>query len=80
MRNRGWFKRGEDARRHALTPEERRRGGKQAFAQLWKRHPHVVRWLLEHRIKPPIDRQQRNADILAWADARRHQEPDDLPY
>jgi hypothetical protein len=25
--NRGWFKRGQDIRRHALTPEERRRGG-----------------------------------------------------
>jgi hypothetical protein len=79
MRNRGWFQKGADPRRHQFTPEERRRGGKTAFATLWKTQPKVARWLLEHKIKPPRHRQERNAAILAWADARRRQTPDDIP-
>jgi hypothetical protein len=78
--NRGWFKKGDDSRRHPLTTDERQRGGKTAFAQLWKTHPRLARWLLEHKIKPPIDRAQRNAALLAWVEARQRQAPDDMPY
>jgi hypothetical protein len=78
--NPGWFKRGDDHRRHQLTRDERRRGGKTAFAQLWQTHPRLARWLLEHRIKPPLDRVARNQAILDWVATRQRQEPEDIPY
>jgi hypothetical protein len=37
-------------------------------------------WLLEHKSNTPINRQQRNAAILAWAETRRRQAPEDMPH
>jgi hypothetical protein len=36
---------------------------------LWKTHPKVARWLLEHRIKAPIDRAERSAWLHATVEA-----------
>jgi hypothetical protein len=41
-RNRGWFRRGFDARRHLLTSEERSRGG----VTRWRQTMAEVRWEL----------------------------------
>lgn len=37
VRNRGWFKKGEDARRHQFTDEERKRGGVNGYREALKR-------------------------------------------
>jgi hypothetical protein len=85
MRNRGWFQKGADPRRHQFTPEERRRGGKAAFATLWQTHPKLARWLLEHRIKDPQQRAKTHQGIQALIQEKlelqaRRDWPDDIPY
>ena len=39
MKNRGWFQRGQDSRRHTFTREECRRGFKAAEESLQRRYP-----------------------------------------
>jgi hypothetical protein len=79
MENRGWFKKGDDARRHPLTPDERRRGGQRAYAQLKATRP-AVAWHILHGTIKPKEHAQRDRALRAWAEARqRQEEPDDIP-
>jgi hypothetical protein len=43
--NRGSFKPGFDARRHAFTNAERRRGGQSTWRLAMYDKPHLLRWL-----------------------------------
>jgi hypothetical protein len=46
MGNRGWFRPGEDSRRHQLTRAEQSRGGKKGFQAVLAAHPTLGLWLL----------------------------------
>lgn len=47
--NRGWFRRGEDPRRHKLTTEERQRGGYTRAAQTFEDWGPLSYWAHERR-------------------------------
>ena len=44
-KNRGWFRKGKDPRRHRLSPSECRRGGQQSFRRLMEDKPWFLLWL-----------------------------------
>jgi hypothetical protein len=79
QQNRGWFKPGYDPRRHQLTPEERSRGGVQAYGRLLMERPGTAWWVLNERIRPQ-GRAERDAAIWAYVRERLANEPDDIPY
>jgi hypothetical protein len=65
-KNRGHFKKGRDPRRHALTFEDRRRGGQAAWLKLMNEAPHLLRWLQKR-----IDRTARPGTVEAYR-RRKH--------
>jgi len=44
-RNRGWFRKGSDPRRHEFSEDECRRGGRAGFAAVMERRPECLLWL-----------------------------------
>jgi hypothetical protein len=90
--NPGWFKKGTDPRRHTFTKDECRKGGKAAFARLWRTNPRHARWILENQIRDPEQGAKTHQAIqdliqrkLAQSDAPAPQTehpdcPEDLPF
>lgn len=66
-------------RHHRLTPEERRKGGVQAYGLLLMERPGIAWWVLNTRIRPQA-RARRDADLVQAIHQTRPVEPDDIPY
>lgn len=43
--NPGWFKKGQDRRRHKLTRVEKSRGGRKGWLSALRKHPGLYVWL-----------------------------------
>jgi hypothetical protein len=70
-RNAGWFRQGYDPRRHCLTTEERRRGGRASFAYLLTHKPEVLLGLRKKLRQQQQAKQRHTQERLAEAARER---------